>query len=348
RFEEELQAKNVPLSPNQLAELYEDTRPAIMQSLVNEINSKQNLWTASTDQERFYGRLKLCGTLHEGTEGLEEKVYPPGELADIPSSFDARDAFKECKDVIGHVWDQSACASCWAIAPVQAFSARLCIKSGGKFNQLLSAGELLACCNLAHSCEARGCKGGVARDAWVFLNKHGIATGGDFVPKSSMEAVDGCWPYNFPRCAHYQKKSKYGPCPKKSYETPSCLDRCPNEKYGTPLDKDRHFTARAVPYWFNGIRSIKKEIMKHGPTSASFFTYEDFFSYKSGVYKYTSGAYVEFHTVELIGWGTEKGVDYWLAKNDWNEEWADLGTFKIAQGDCGINDLVLGAPAALN
>ncbi|EER13131.1 cysteine protease Cys2, putative [Perkinsus marinus ATCC 50983] len=83
-------------------------------------------------------------------------------------------------------------------------------------------------------------------------------------------------------------------------------------------------------------------------TSASFFTYEDFFSYKSGVYKYTSGAYVEFHTVELIGWGTEKGVDYWLAKNDWNEEWADLGTFKIAQGDCGINDLVLGAPAALN
>ncbi|EER01472.1 cathepsin b, putative, partial [Perkinsus marinus ATCC 50983] len=147
RFERELQAKDVPLSSNELAELYEDTRPAIVQSLVDEINSKQNLWTASTDQERFYGRLKLCGTLLEEAEGLEEKVYPPGELAAIPSSFDARDAFKECKGVIGHVWDQSACGSCWAIAPVEAFNARLCIKSGGKFNQLLSAGEMLACCN---------------------------------------------------------------------------------------------------------------------------------------------------------------------------------------------------------
>ncbi|EER08773.1 hypothetical protein Pmar_PMAR014434 [Perkinsus marinus ATCC 50983] len=80
-----------------------------MQSLVDEINSKQNLWTASTEQERFYGHSlgdakKLCGTLLEETGGLEEKVYPLGELADIPNSFDARDALKECKGVIGHVW----------------------------------------------------------------------------------------------------------------------------------------------------------------------------------------------------------------------------------------------------
>ncbi|EER18179.1 hypothetical protein Pmar_PMAR026140, partial [Perkinsus marinus ATCC 50983] len=54
RFEEELQARPVPLSSDELAELYEETKPAIMQSLVDEVNSKQNLWTASTEQGRFY------------------------------------------------------------------------------------------------------------------------------------------------------------------------------------------------------------------------------------------------------------------------------------------------------
>ncbi|EER00725.1 cathepsin b, putative [Perkinsus marinus ATCC 50983] len=344
-----------------------------MQSLVDEVNSKQNLWTASTDQERFYGRSlgdakKLCGTLPEETKGLEKKVYPTEELADIPSSFDARDAFKECKDVIGHVWDQSACGSCWAIAPVEAFNARLCIKSGGKFNQLLSAGEMLACCNSVHSCNSHGCQGGIARAAWSFLKMHGIVTGGDFVPKGSMSAADGCWPYSFPKCAHDQEDSKYEPCPEvrvpplgerhqrgagasihqKLYDTPSCLDRCPNEKYGTPRDKDRHFTARALPYLFEGTDNIKKEIMTNGPTSASFSTYEDFSSYKSGVYKHTSGGYLGDHSVEIIGWGTEKGVDYWLVMNSWNEGWGDHGTFKIAQGDCGIDDAVQGSLPAMN
>ncbi|EER13132.1 cysteine proteinase, putative [Perkinsus marinus ATCC 50983] len=317
-----------------------------MQSLVDEINSKQNLWTASTDQERFYGRSlgdakKLCGTLLEETEGLEKRVYPPGELADIPNSFDARDAFKECKDVIGHVWDQSACASCWAIAPVEAFNARLCIKSGGKFNQLLSAGEMIACCNSTHSWQPRGCKGGMILNAWSFLKTHGIATEG------SMSAADGCWPYNFPKCAHHQKKSKYEPCSKKLYDTPSCLDRCPNEKYGIPLDKDRHFTAHS-PDLFEGTDNIKKEIMTNGPTSATFSVYEDFVSYKSGVYKHTNGTLMGIHSVEIIGWGTEKGVDYWLVMNSWNEGWGDHGTFKIAQGDCGIDDAVLGSPPAMN
>ncbi|EER11813.1 cathepsin b, putative [Perkinsus marinus ATCC 50983] len=98
------------------------------------------------------------------------------------------------------------------------------------------------------------------------------------------------------------------------------------------ISRDRHFTARALPYLFEGTDNIKKEIMTNGPTSASFSTYEDFSSYKSGVYKHTSGGYLGDHSVEIIGWGTEKGVDYWLVMNSWNEGWGDHGTFKIAQG----------------
>jgi hypothetical protein len=33
----------------------------------------------------------------------------------LPKSFDARKDFADCKDVIGHVRDQSNCGSCWYI-----------------------------------------------------------------------------------------------------------------------------------------------------------------------------------------------------------------------------------------
>ncbi|EER13594.1 cysteine protease Cys2, putative [Perkinsus marinus ATCC 50983] len=88
--------------------------------------------------------------------------------------------------------------------------------------------------------------------------------------------------------------------------------------------------------------------MTNGPTSAAFSVYEDFLSYKSGVYKHTSGGFLGGHAVEIIGWGTEKGVDYWLVMNSWNEEWGDHGTFKIVQGDCGIDDMILAGTPAIN
>ena len=38
---------------------------------------------------------------------------PFKEVDSIPQSFDAREAFQECNDIIGHVRDQSNCGSCW-------------------------------------------------------------------------------------------------------------------------------------------------------------------------------------------------------------------------------------------
>lgn len=51
----------------------------------------------------------------------------------------------------------------------------------------------------------------------------------------------------------------------------------------------------------------------------------------------------EGHLVKLLGWGTEKGVDYWLAANSWNTCWGNLGGFfKIRRGtnECGIESSV--------
>lgn len=63
--------------------------------------------------------------------------------------------------------------------------------------------------------------------------------------------------------------------------------------------------------------------MTNGPVEAAFTVYSDFLSYKSGVYKHTSGDEEGGHAIKILGWGTENGVDYWLVANSWNTDWGD-------------------------
>jgi len=50
------------------------------------------------------------------------------------------------------------------------------------------------------------------------------------------------------------------------------------------------------------------------------------------------------HAVLLVGYGTDaaSGMDYWLVKNSWGENWGEDGYFRITRGTgaCGINTAV--------
>ncbi len=52
--------------------------------------------------------------------------------------------------------------------------------------------------------------------------------------------------------------------------------------------------------------------MKNGPVQTAFTVYEDFPTYKSGVYKHVSGSALGGHAVKMVGWGVEDGTPYWL------------------------------------
>lgn len=87
--------------------------------------------------------------------------------------------------------------------------------------------------------------------------------------------------------------------------------------------------------------------MTHGPVEVSFDVYADFEAYKTGVYKHVTGDYLGGHAVKMIGWGVENGVKYWTIVNSWNEDWGELGTFRIVRGtnECGIEgSVVAGLP----
>ncbi len=145
---------------------------------------------------------------------------------------------------------------------------------------------------------SRCCSGGTDYNGYRFLTEQGVFS-------------EKCRPYDM-RC---------GLCRKPRYT--SC----------------RRYKCKKNSMWFSSnVEAAKSEIYKNGPIQGVYNVYSDFPNYKGGVYYQTSKDFLGVHTVEILGWGKENGVDYWLAKNCWGDTWGMKSFFKIKMGECGIND----------
>merc|ERR1712226_565638 len=120
----------------------------------------------------------------------------------------------------------------------------------------------------------------------------------------------------------------------------------------------RHYTAsyRYVGGYYGGCseEAMKKALVEGGPLSVSFEVYDDFMSYKSGVYAHTgiqnprAGSFnpleLTNHAVLLVGYGTDPvSGDYWTVKNSWGEGWGEGGYFRIRRGvdECAIESIAV-------
>lgn len=65
--------------------------------------------------------------------------------------------------------------------------------------------------------------------------------------------------------------------------------------------------------------------------------------YDSGVFEPTTYATLDIdHVVQLVGYGTEAGKDYWIVRNSWGHSWGEDGFMRIIRHDgdpkwCGID-----------
>merc|ERR1711988_624009 len=126
----------------------------------------------------------------------------------------------------------------------------------------------------------------------------GVCTGGDYTDIGSGKT---CLPYSLAPCAHYvPATSKYPKCPSSEYPSPRCTGKCSEKSYAKSKEQDKVRAKRA--FSVRGVSNIQKELMTNGPLYVAFTVYADFPTYKSGVYKHTTGSALGGHAVELMGW----------------------------------------------
>lgn len=158
-----------------------------------------------------------------------------------------------------------------------------------------------------------GCQGGYLDRAWKFLRSTGTCT-------------ESCFPY----------ASGGG-------SAPGCPSKC---KDGSAI-KLYKVSSVVTP---SGVSSIQTTIMNDGPIEGAFTVYQDFFSYKSGVYQHKSGGVAGGHAIKIIGWGVEPNTNlpYWICSNSWGTSWGLNGYFWILRGknECGIeSSCISGTPS---
>jgi C1A family cysteine protease len=79
------------------------------------------------------------------------------------------------------------------------------------------------------------------------------------------------------------------------------------------------------------VDNLKNAVYAYGPVVATMYVYNDFFSYRSGVYSYATGSYVGAHAVLVVGYD-DIGQAF-IVKNSWGTGWGEAGYFMIAYSE---------------
>ena len=101
---------------------------------------------------------------------------------------------------------------------------------------------------------------------------------------------------------------------------------------------DRAALAAKITTWSTLYTSAERKqwLCNVGPLCSVFHLYFDFFNYRTGVYSHVAGAEAGYHCAEVVGYSDADGC--WICKNSWGDTWGEGGFFRIAYGQCGIDD----------
>ncbi|XP_069752012.1 tubulointerstitial nephritis antigen-like isoform X1 [Narcine bancroftii] len=309
----------------------------INQEMIRNINQGNYGWKAA-NYSQFWGMSLDQGIQHRlGTQRPPHTVLKTNELKVImdrneimPKYFNAAEKWP---GMIHQPLDQGNCAASWAFSTAAVASDRISIHSMGHMTATLSPQNLISC----NRHRQQGCHGGRIDGAWWYLRRRGVVSDGCY-PFSNSDSRSRCM--MFTRSAGRGKRQATMPCPNTSSHT--------NQIYQT-----------TPPYRLSSNeKEVMKELIENGPVQALMEVHEDFFVYKSGVYRHTPVMAEKpekfrrhgTHSVKITGWGEEQGYDgqvhhYWIAANSWGRSWGENGYFKIARGEneCDIESFILGS-----
>lgn len=125
----------------------------------------------------------------------------------------------------------------------------------------------------------------------------------------------------------------------KGVATEECYPYTAGDQDCAGLDPNWRDSRAVVTHWQDisgNPAAMKRAIAQYGSIVACLYVYQDFYAYRSGVYRQTGGELAGGHCVTLVGYDDVEGC--WIGKNSWGTGWGDQGFFRIAYGECGIEE----------
>uniref|UniRef100_A0A8C3KBE2 Tubulointerstitial nephritis antigen like 1 n=1 Tax=Calidris pygmaea TaxID=425635 RepID=A0A8C3KBE2_9CHAR len=307
--------------------------------LIDAVNRGNYGWRAA-NYSQFWGMTLEEGIRHRlGTFRPSPTVMNMNEMhmnmdsnEVLPRHFDAA---AKWPGMIHEPLDQGNCAGSWAFSTAAVASDRISIHSMGHMTPALSPQNLLSC----DTRNQRGCSGGRLDGAWWYLRRRGVVTD-ECYPFTSQESQPAAQP-----CMMHSRSTGRG--------KRQATARCPNPQ----THANEIYQSTPAYRLSSSEKEIMKELLENGPVQAILEVHEDFFMYKSGIYRHTPVAEGKgpkhqrhgTHSVKITGWGEEQLPDgqtqkYWTAANSWGTAWGEGGHFRIARGvnECEVETFVVG------
>ncbi|UCE36941.1 MAG: peptidase C1 [Thermoplasmata archaeon] len=107
----------------------------------------------------------------------------------------------------------------------------------------------------------------------------------------------------------------------------NCNERCSDwDKRSSKITEWKKIT---------NVSERKNVLSSVGPLVGGMAVYEDFFSYRGGVYRHVTGDFAGYHAIAIVGFSESEQC--WICKNSWGSGWGENGWFKIGYGECDID-----------
>jgi cathepsin F len=267
---------------------------------------------ADMTESEFRHKILMPGASADEIFEGQRNFAPSPNVGNLPESFDWRD-----RGAVTQVRDQGSVGTCWAFATAQNMEGQWYL--AGKVANVteLSPEQISECDNT--NCGVFG--------GWPHLAV-------EYVVRAGGIATEADWPY----C---MLKSKCWPCMAEGYNKSMCGNHddlyCKKNESCQPHPYTAQF--RGWQQMSTNETELAAQLVSQGPLSVLLdATWLQFYS--KGIHNPLLCSKTTLnHAVLLVGYGTEKGTDYWIVKNSWAAKWGEQGYFRIVRGTgkCGIN-----------
>ncbi len=270
-------------------------------ALVNTHNAApQKTWFAAADGPFADWTNDEFRALRTGTFAARTKHGATGAGAGatpLPSkavAIDDRKDWREIDGVVTDVKDQKSCGSCWAFSAVETFESHLAIATG-EAAPVLSEQQVVSCSPNPDQCGGSGgCQGSTQPLAFNYTMTAGMV-------------LEEAYPY----------KARTG--------------TCDGSKEGSPVAINGGY----VELERNNYTALMSAVATIGPVAISVAAGGlGWQLYGGGVYDgggtgMGSCGFVMDHGIQLVGYGSDGGKDYWLVRNSWGGRWGESGYMRL-------------------